>query len=57
MNKLAEFSKTTLIGGTWANVPFPPATGVFTWRPALAQAPSTNLISLAVTDNGSPAMD
>ena len=30
--------------------------GIFTWRPAIAQSPSTNLISVVVTDNGSPSM-
>src|SRR5205823_13771513 len=28
--------------------------GVFTWTPTLAQGPSTNLISIRATDNGSP---
>lgn len=31
-----------------------PSNGVFTWRPAIAQSPSTNLISVRVTDNGTP---
>jgi hypothetical protein len=30
--------------------------GVFTWRPAIAQSPSTNSIKVIVTDNGSPSM-
>jgi len=30
--------------------------GVITWTPTAAQAPSTNLITTVVTDNGSPAM-
>ncbi len=30
--------------------------GIFTWRPTLAQAPSTNLISVSVTDNGTPPL-
>jgi hypothetical protein len=31
-------------------------TGVFTWTPTASQAPSTNQITLIVTDSGSPAM-
>lgn len=31
-------------------------TGTFQWRPGLAQAPSTNLIVLSATDNGSPSL-
>lgn len=33
-----------------------PATGVFNWRPAVAQSPSTNTITFGVMDNGTPAM-
>ena len=33
-----------------------PASGYFTWRPTLAQSPSTNLITLRVADNGSPSI-
>ncbi|HPW92932.1 MAG TPA: putative Ig domain-containing protein [Verrucomicrobiota bacterium] len=33
-----------------------PSSGAFTWTPTGAQAPSTNLISLKVTDNGTPAL-
>jgi hypothetical protein len=33
-----------------------PASGYFTWRPTLAQSPSTNLITLCVADNGSPSL-
>ena len=29
---------------------------VFTWRPAIAQSPSTQTVSVAVSDNGTPAM-
>ena len=32
------------------------ASGVFTWTPTEAQGPGTNLITLAVTDNGSPPL-
>ncbi|MEO5804588.1 MAG: putative Ig domain-containing protein [Verrucomicrobiota bacterium] len=31
-----------------------PATGVFSWTPTEAQGPATNIISIRVTDNGSP---
>jgi hypothetical protein len=30
--------------------------GQFTWRPAMAQSPSTNLFTIQVTDNGTPAL-
>jgi len=30
--------------------------GVFSWRPAIAQAPSTQNVTVAVSDNGSPAL-
>jgi hypothetical protein len=30
--------------------------GVFSWRPLVSQADSTNLITVAVTDNGTPAL-
>lgn len=33
-----------------------PASGVVTWRPTMAQAPSTNVFSVFVTDNGSPSL-
>lgn len=43
--------------------PAPPAgaaiaasTGVFTWRPAIAQANSTNLLAVRVSDSGTPAL-
>ncbi|MDB6031447.1 MAG: N-acetylmuramoyl-L-alanine amidase, partial [Verrucomicrobiales bacterium] len=32
-----------------------PVTGLFTWTPTESQGPSTNLITIRVTDNGSPA--
>lgn len=31
-------------------------TGTFSWRPAIAQAPSTNFVRIAVTDNGVPML-
>jgi O-glycosyl hydrolase len=30
--------------------------GVFVWRPLIAQSPATNDVAIVVTDNGSPAM-
>jgi hypothetical protein len=33
-----------------------PNTGAFTWTPSTNQAPSTNTITVTVTDNGSPVM-
>lgn len=33
-----------------------PSTGSFSWMPSTNQAPSTNLISVIVTDNGSPSL-
>ena len=32
------------------------SSGVLTWRPAIAQSPSTNTISVQVADNGSPSL-
>jgi hypothetical protein len=43
-----------LAGPTNAQVD--PATGVFQWRPTLAQANTTNLVTLAVSDDGVPPM-
>ena len=31
-------------------------TGVLTWRPAVAQANTTNLVTVKVTDNGTPSL-
>jgi autotransporter-associated beta strand protein len=33
-----------------------PTNGVFTWRPAIAQSPSTNTIAVVVTGNNTPAL-
>ena len=33
-----------------------PASGLLTWRPTIAQSPSTNSISVVVSDNGSPGL-
>ena len=37
-------------------IPLGLTNAVLTWRPAIAQAPSTNWIGVAVTDNGTPQM-
>lgn len=36
------------------NAAIAPTTGVFTWRPLVSQANTTNLIQITVTDNGQP---
>src|SRR2546421_5194723 len=33
-----------------------PANGVISWTPSEAQGPSTNVVSVSVTDNGVPAL-
>ncbi len=33
-----------------------PQTGVFTWRPTMAQAGTTNAVSIRVADNGAPSL-
>jgi GH43 family beta-xylosidase len=33
-----------------------PNNGMFSWRPAIAQSPSTNVIGVMVADNGTPSM-
>ena len=30
--------------------------GTFAWRPTLGQSPSTNIVTMSVTDNGSPSL-
>ena len=42
--------------GAPAGASIDPNTGVFTWTPTLAQAQSTNLIAVIVTDNGLPPL-
>jgi hypothetical protein len=39
-----------------AGVALNPTNGLFTWRPDSTQGPSTNLISVIVTDNGTPPL-
>ena len=38
------------------NATLDPVSGVFAWRPTVAQAGTTNLVSLAVGDNGQPPL-
>jgi hypothetical protein len=44
----------SLGAGAPTNATVNPATGVFTWTPTEAQAPTTNLIRVIVTDNSGP---
>ena len=39
-----------------AGVGLDPVTGRLEWRPTIAQSPSTNLLTLVVTDNGVPSL-
>src|SRR5439155_10867334 len=39
-----------------AGMSIDPSSGVLTWTPTEAQGPSTNAISVKVTDNGTPAL-
>src|SRR5437773_8878880 len=39
-----------------AGMSIDPGSGVLTWTPAETQGPSTNVISVKVTDNGTPAL-
>src|SRR5207249_909781 len=45
----------SLVSGP-AGVSINPTTGVLTWSPTEAQGPSTNLITVKVSDNGMPAL-
>src|SRR5205823_4385611 len=46
----------SLEAGAPAGASINPATGMFTWTPSETQGPSTNTISVRVTDNGSPSL-
>ncbi|HZR18234.1 MAG TPA: lamin tail domain-containing protein, partial [Verrucomicrobiae bacterium] len=46
----------SLAPGAPPNATIDPRTGAFTWNPTATQAPSTNLIRVAVTDNGIPPL-
>ncbi len=45
----------TLLNGP-AGASLDPAIGAFAWRPLIAQSPSTNTLSVVVTDNGVPSL-
>ncbi len=55
----SDLPAQTLTFSLGANAPqgasIDPVTGVFRWTPTQNQGPSTNLITVIVTDNGSPA--
>ena len=44
----------TLGEGAPSGATIDPSTGLFQWQPSRSQAPSTNLITVVVTDNGMP---
>jgi hypothetical protein len=46
----------TLGPGAPTNALLDATSGIFQWRPTAAQAPSTNVISITVTDNGVPPL-
>jgi hypothetical protein len=46
----------SLDAGAPANATVDPVSGVFRWTPTPAQAPSTNLWTLRVTDTGNPSL-
>lgn len=50
--QLLTFSLSQAPAGATVN----PTNGIFTWRPSVAQANSTNPVSIRVTDNGSPSL-
>jgi uncharacterized membrane-anchored protein len=45
------------ITGGPAGATIDPATGAFSWSPTEAQGPSTNSVTVKVTDNGTPPLD
>ena len=46
----------TIEAGGPTNATLNPATGAFSWTPTLAQADTTNVMTLRVTDNGTPSL-
>jgi hypothetical protein len=46
----------SLDSGAPAGAAINPSSGLFSWRPDATQAPGTNLITIRVTDDGSPPM-
>ena len=47
----------SLDAGAPAGATIHPATGVFSWTPAIGMAPNTFNVTVRVTDNGSPSLD
>jgi autotransporter-associated beta strand protein len=47
---------TWTLAGSPAGASINATNGVLTWRPAIAQSPSTNLFTVVVTDNGTPPL-
>jgi hypothetical protein len=52
----AQTLTCSLAPGAPAGASIDPVTGAFTWTPSESQGPSTNTITVRVTDNGSPAL-
>ena len=50
--QLLTFSASNAPSGSSINL----SSGLFTWRPAIAQSPSTQIVTIVVTDNGVPNM-
>jgi hypothetical protein len=46
----------SLEGTAPSGVAIGPASGVFTWTPTASQAPTTNTLTVRVTDNGTPTL-
>ena len=53
----AEILTYSLGAGAPVGASINPTTGIFTWVPTEAQGPSTNLVTIRVTDSGIPAMN
>src|SRR5204862_415561 len=49
-------SLTFALASSPAGMTINPATGAISWTPTEAQGPSTNIVSVSVTDNGVPAL-
>jgi len=52
----AQTLSFALAPGAPSGATIDPATGIFTWQPAFFGGPSTNQITVTVTDNGSPPL-
>jgi hypothetical protein len=47
----------SLDGGAPAGASINPASGLFTWTPSVGHTPTTNQVTVRVTDNGTPALN